>query len=79
MGCQENSLDVQDSPEELTDERKTTGISGFAFQGTNAHVILRSLPGSSHRVPAGMSSSSKTLSCRTVMDLNITTAAQQPM
>jgi len=68
MGCRENSLDVQDSPEELTDKWNTTGISGFAFQGTNAHVILRSLPGSSHRIPAGMPSSSKTLSCWTVMD-----------
>lgn len=33
---------LQQSSGHLVDDSKTTGVSGFAFQGTNAHVILRS-------------------------------------
>lgn len=33
---------LQVAPKHVGVGRKTTGVSGFAFQGTNAHVILHS-------------------------------------
>lgn len=35
------SMALQVSPRHVGGGCKTTGVSGFAFQGTNAHVILR--------------------------------------
>ena len=45
---------AQESPGDMTMDSKASGVSGFAFQGTNAHVILRSQAARQHDVSEGL-------------------------
>ena len=45
---------AQVSPGNIMINSKASGVSGFAFQGTNAHVILRSQAAEQHPLSEGL-------------------------
>ena len=56
----EGSCGLQTAPGQMTDNSKATGVSGFAFQGTNAHVLLRSCAADCISSPIGVLPSPQT-------------------
>ena len=48
------TIPAQVSPGDVMMDSRASGVSGFAFQGTNAHVILRSQAPKQHHVSEGL-------------------------